>query len=96
MLQLEENKTVTKDHYTYSEATLSIPNHDTDLKLVLPNGRTLLLQYRVETTSMDICLAKGHFIDVLNWGEDMKSAPTDKDNPEMHNGVNQLVLMFEE
>jgi len=61
-------------HYRSSSVEIKMPHHDTDVALVMPNGKTIECQYRVEGPTLDICLPEN--LPVTNWqGEDMEPAP---------------------
>jgi hypothetical protein len=76
MNDLTVKKVATKQvgHYHSGEVEITLPLHDTDVNLVLPNGDTIALQYRVEGPSIDVVLP--YDTSVTNWkGEDMEDAP---------------------
>ena len=75
--------TVRKNHYTTSDVSIDIPDHDTDIHLKLPNGESITLQFRPEGNTVDICLPKN--MQVHNWqGSDMKPAPKQRGNKLEH------------
>jgi hypothetical protein len=45
-------------NYKFSNKTVKLPKHDSDLRVKLPNGLELLIQYRNENDTTDICLTK--------------------------------------
>lgn len=63
---------ITNKNYS---STVTIPNHDYDLTLVLPSGEKITLEFRVEGTfpSLDVCFEKQR--SVINWGRNMVPAP---------------------
>jgi hypothetical protein len=69
-------KTVSGSKYKSSDVDINLPTHDTDVTLFLPNGTPIVIQWRVEGPSIDICLDTER--PVNNWeGDDMKPAPRD-------------------
>lgn len=44
--------------YKWAEGSVKLPKHDSDLRVKLPNGLELLIQYRGENQTTDICLMK--------------------------------------
>ncbi len=62
--------------YRASDVNVQLPDHDTDVVLFFPNGEKMIVQWRVEGPSLDICLDTDHT--VINWkGESMEPAPRD-------------------
>ena len=61
--------------YRFAEAEVSVPDVDTDIRLVLPSGEKMTLQYRVEGDypSLDICFDRER--ETHNWARDMGAAP---------------------
>jgi hypothetical protein len=70
--------------YRFSEAKLEVPDHDMDLSLVFPNGKTITVQIRPSNAdflpneiyegSIDIILPENQC--VTNWkGDDMEPGP---------------------
>ena len=54
---------------------IELNNQETDIDVVLPGGKLIQLQYRLEGPSIDICLPAECV--VTNWeGDDMKPAQT--------------------
>jgi hypothetical protein len=66
--------TFTEASRTHSEIEVKLVNHDTDVTLVLPNGKRVILQWRMEAVSLDICLPEPEMIVTCWEGDDMKSA----------------------
>ncbi len=60
--------------YSYIEHNIDLPaTSDVDVNLRLPNGRIMVVQYRIEGGSIDICLPEN--TPVVNWqGDDMEPA----------------------
>jgi hypothetical protein len=82
-LRVKKN-TSKSGYYTSSDVDVRLPNHDTDVNLRLPNGRSLVIQFRVEGPSLDFLLpGKQH---VHNWrGTEMKPARVPKgQEPHVH------------
>lgn len=44
--------------YQFMETELQMPDHDFDIRLIRPDGTSLLVQWRVENETVDICLCK--------------------------------------
>lgn len=44
-------------HYRFAETAVQLEHHDTDIKLLLPSGASLLVQYRIEGESVDVFYA---------------------------------------
>jgi hypothetical protein len=77
--------------YNYSEAELEMPAHDTDVALIMPNGHRIIVQFRVESPSIDICLPEN--LPVSNWeGLDMKPAPKAFSGADHIRKVDQLCI----
>ena len=57
-----------------NEVVVNLPwDHECDIKLVFPNGISAVLQYRLESPSIDFCFVKE--MRITNWqGDDMKPA----------------------
>lgn len=69
-----KTKRVKGSKYKFSEGTVQLPAHDTDINVKLPSGKLIQLQFRVESPSIDVCLP--YECGVTNWiGEDMTPAP---------------------
>jgi len=59
--------------YRCGDVDIQLPAYDTDVTLTMPNGEHIVLQWRVEGPSIDICLEKD--TDVINWsGTEMTPA----------------------
>jgi hypothetical protein len=55
------------------DRTIKLPKEDADIDVVFPNGKTIVLQWRVEGPSLDILLPET--LSVHNWrGSEMKPA----------------------
>ena len=62
------------DQYTISDFAIPIPTNDSDIALHLPDGSEIVIQFRTESNSVDICLPQN--MQVINWiGQEMKPAP---------------------
>jgi hypothetical protein len=56
------------------EHNLALPDdRDADIRVTLPNGQVIELQWRVEAPSLDIILPE--ILPVSVWGPDMSEAP---------------------
>lgn len=44
--------------YQFMGTELVMPKHDFDIKLIQPNGSALLIQWRIESGTVDVCLIK--------------------------------------
>jgi len=44
--------------YEYSQLGLQLPDHDVDLDLKFPDGRVVVLQWRVEYQTIDLCFSE--------------------------------------
>ena len=72
-LQVKKVETKRSGHHTYSEMSVQLAAHDTDINVLLPNGERVILQFRVESPSLDIILPGD--LPVANWeGDDMQAA----------------------
>lgn len=72
-LQVKKIETKRIGHNTYSEMSVQLATHDTDINVLLPNGEQVILQFRVESPSLDIILPGD--LPVTNWsGDDMQPA----------------------
>lgn len=71
---VKKSETTINGHYKFSSMEIQLPNHESDITLILPNGKEVALQYRMEGPTMDICLPEE--LAVTNWeGDDMSPAP---------------------
>lgn len=62
------------DQYAISDVAIAIPANDTDIDLQLPDGSSILIQFRPESNTVDVCLPQN--MRVINWiGNQMKPAP---------------------
>lgn len=90
-LEIDE---VIKEFQTGRAVVYLPPNQEMDVDLVFPNGKTMQLQYRLESPSIDVCLPTE--CDVTCWqGDDMEPA---KASPEFDGHVRfakQLVIDFD-
>ena len=64
--------------YKYSVVEINVPPHDTDVELILRNGKVVSLQWRVETPSLDVCLPEEEHLVTCWRGNDMEPAPAFK------------------
>ncbi len=94
------NYLITEEHwkrvrdYKWNEIGIKLPKNDTDIKVTLPNGKYIVLQWRVENVTMDICLPEN--LSVTNWfGFDMEDAPP-VHNQDHVRLAGQLVIDFGE
>jgi hypothetical protein len=44
--------------YQFMGTELVLPKHDFDIKLIQPNGSALLIQWRIENGTVDVCFIK--------------------------------------
>ncbi len=72
------------------EGTIQLADYDADLNIVFPGGQRAVLQWRVETPTLDLCFDRP--VEVFNEAEDMAPAPANQSRPEHHLGVVQLVI----
>lgn len=72
------------------EGTIQLADYDADLNIVFPGGQRAVLQWRVDTPTLDLCFDRP--IEVFNEAEDMEPAPANQSRPEHHLGVVQLVI----
>jgi len=73
-LEVLECSVVIRDNYRFGTMEIQLPNYEADIKLVLPNGEHITLQYRLEGPSIDVCMPWD--TSVTNWkGDDMEDAP---------------------
>ena len=47
------------ERYSFAQCKVKIPDVDTDVTLVLPNGEKYLIQWRIENETIDICMGDG-------------------------------------
>jgi hypothetical protein len=45
--------------YKYLGTELKMPDHDFDIRLIKPDGTSLLVQWRVEGETVDVCVCNG-------------------------------------
>ncbi len=83
------NKTQNHPAAYYIEGTLALPSHDADLNIVFPGGQRAVLQWRVDTPSLDLCFDQP--VDVFNDAEDMRPADAGPRRAQCV-GVVQLVI----
>lgn len=84
--------TTRDDGYTSSQVNVKIEeDHDTDIELTLPSGEIVILQYREESKTLDVCL-HGKLHVVRNWAEGMKAAPRAVGQPIHVRKANQLCI----
>jgi hypothetical protein len=64
--------------YKFAQADVIVPDSDSDINIVLPDGEKIVLQIRTEGDfpSLDICFEKDRL--VRNWARDMEPAPAVK------------------
>jgi hypothetical protein len=59
--------------YISSDMKVKVPDHDFDVEFIMPDGRWVLFQYRIEGQSLDICLEQN--CRTIVWkGQDLQSA----------------------
>lgn len=68
-----------QDRYQHSDLKIQVPNNDSDIEIQLPNGRSMTLQWRIESECVDVCLDEHRL--VHNWSDDMKSAEPQSRHP---------------
>jgi hypothetical protein len=51
--------------YRSSEQTVKVPDNDTDINIVLPNGEHYCFQYRVENQTVDLCIGNSKTLEPL-------------------------------
>lgn len=81
--------------HPFEERTVNVKNMDTDIRLKFPTGKEVVLQWRIENGSLDICLPVNEGVDVVTWeGIDMTpSKPIDSvDDGHIRKNCGQLVL----
>lgn len=78
-------------NYIFTEQTIKLPDNDHDIFIELPNGEIVELQWRVESTSMDICFSENRPTTI--WNEGLKPA---KSLGNSTFSVNQMVIGFPE
>ena len=89
-----KSRMVTPGGYVYDHNTIQLPENDADIELKFPNGKTMTLQWRVESPSIDVLLPET--LPVSNWiGTDMKPAPKFGKHAEVRN-ADQLMLPLPE
>ena len=72
--KLVSRQSTTIGDYNTSNVEINIPAHDTDIDLTLPNGDRIVLQFRLESNTLDVLLPQN--LEVHNWlGSDMTPAP---------------------
>lgn len=75
------------------EVTLQLPDHDFDVRLRLPNGEEVEVQWRIENPSMDIILDENRT--VVNYkGDELEPAPKVKNCPAYVRHAKQLTIGF--
>ncbi len=74
---------------TLVEGTMTLADCDADLRIVFPGGQEAVLQWRVDTPSLDLCFDES--VDVFNDAEDMRPADAGPRRAQ-HVGVVQLVI----
>lgn len=79
--------------YRWDEAEVKLSDRDSDIRLILPSGRTVLIQFRIEEGEcVDICLDGGSW-SATNWiGDSMEPAPADGASKHTRK-VNQIMLI---
>jgi hypothetical protein len=83
------------DQHPYEERTINVKSMDTDIRLKFPTGKEIVLQWRIENGSLDICLPENEGVDVVTWqGIDMTPSKPLAEIEDGHVRVNcgQLVL----
>jgi hypothetical protein len=99
------SSTVDNNNYVYSEIDIELQPHDTDINVILPSGKIMVVQCRVEGPSIDICMGDPEASppktwEAINWiGPDMKPAPvvkTGKKHFRETHEVNQICLCMSE
>lgn len=61
--------------YCWEELTIDMEN-ESDIRLRFPSGKEIVLQYRLEAPSIDVCMPDNEDTSVVCWeGCDMKPAP---------------------
>jgi len=82
--------------YRFSETEVIMPEHDTDVILVLPSGEKIQVQYRTcnDHPSIDVCLP--YDTPVINCqGDDMEPAPAG-DTPEERIAKQLIICLKDE
>jgi len=94
-IQIENNLTRENNGYAYSEISVKVPDHDSDVAIVFPNGKKLLIQCRPSNAevnyngSLDIILPYDNIVTCWR-GDDMEAAPA-VENRQYERRAKQLV-----
>jgi hypothetical protein len=75
-------KTETIGDHKFTEVTVKLPQHETDVTLVMPNGQEVAIQIRLEGPTLDLCIDPNEMaLDCTNWiGDSMQPAPSIHDD----------------
>jgi hypothetical protein len=61
--------------YRFTEHKVALPRHDADVTLTLPNKDEILLQWRVDGPTLDVCLPKPDHVVNCWYGHDLAPSP---------------------
>lgn len=87
------DRTNETDYGTNSDVILKLPQNDVDIDVVLPNGRSVVLQWRMEGASLDLILPEPKLM-VHTWeGDDLEPSKGHADSDHIRY-CGQLCLDF--
>ncbi len=84
-----------QNEHPFEERTVNVKKMDTDIRLKFPTGKEIVLQWRIENGSLDICLPENEGVNVVTWqGIDMTPSKPLAEIEDGHIRINcgQLVL----
>lgn len=61
MLKVQEVVDDSRTHYKFVGTELELPDHDFDIRLNRADGTSLLIQWRIENETIDICFCKDEY-----------------------------------
>ncbi len=85
-------KGIRRGKYRFKQAQVKLPPHDCDLKVLFPNGRYALLQFRTDSSCLDIIFEDDAKVPVYNCTNGMDPAPVRKRDKSGHDNVDQLTI----
>jgi hypothetical protein len=90
-----EDKTEKVGRYISSDVKVQLPKHDADVTLFLPNGEPVLIQWRLDGPSLDVCFATEYNVHAFQ-GDDLKPADRVFDSDQHVRNAKQLMASLPE